>query len=125
MKKLLIPVLLFIYSCAPVSVKAQEITENQFYIRYEYYKKENINYINDNISSTEIIHTYLTVYYIDSVYIEETPDEWTYEVINNEPNWSLFIPEIIFYRTKEISYQFENSNIFVNINYSVVKLNNI
>lgn len=130
MKKLLLPILFLVSACNAVSVRAEGENQNQefiqnYYIRYEYSKMESLNYILDEKNYYETSYTFKSVYYIDNVYLEETPDEWTLEVINNEPDWSLFTPEILFYKTKQISYQVQDLNVYVNINYSVVKLNNI
>lgn len=130
MKKLLLPILFLVSACNAVSVRAEGENQNQefiqnYYIRYEYSKMESLNYILDEKNYYETSYTFKSVYYIDNVFLEETPDEWTLEVINNEPDWSLFTPEILFYKTKQISYQVQDLNVYVNINYSVVKLNNI
>jgi hypothetical protein len=130
MRKLLLPILFLVSACNAVSVQAEgdsqvEIPVQNYYIRYEYSKMESSSYILNEKNYYETSYTFKSVYYIDDVYLEETPDEWTLEVINNEPNWSLFTPEILFYKTKQISYQVEDLNVYVNINYSVVKLNNV
>lgn len=130
MKKLLLPILFLVSACNAVTVRAEGENQNQefiqnYYIRYEYSKMESLNYILDEKNYYETSYTFKSVYYIDDIYLEETPDEWTLEVINNEPDWSLFTPEILFYKTKQISYQVQDLNVYVNINYSVVKLNNI
>lgn len=130
MKKLLLPVLFLVSACNAVAVQAEgdsqvEIPIQNYYIRYEYSKTESLNYILDGKNYYETSYTFNTIYYIDDVFFEETPDEWTFEVINTEPDWSLFTPEILFYKTKQISYEIENLDVLVNINYSVVKLNSI
>lgn len=130
MRKLLLPILFLVSACNAVAVRAEGESQNQefiqnYYIRYEYSKMESLNYVLDEKNYYETSYTFKSVYYIDDVYLEETPDEWISEVINNEPDWSLFTPEILFYKTKQISYQVQDLSVYVNINYSVVKLNSI